>query len=181
MENQTQNKKFDLGKLGKLQKSYFDASVANVLEANQAIKAAQNWLLILGLAEMSFLGALLLQDNDQHLYIRIILSVLLVSFILFIIGSVKQYRHLLSSARYYEKLSNMVLTEIERVDQCVNKIPDEIKVEKNQIKSDKVTNILIYSSLVLILLSTVALILYIKPWSTNLNYREKFTMGQKIN
>lgn len=158
MENQTQNKRFDLGRL---QKNYFDASVANVLEANKAIKAAQNWLLILGLAEMSFLGALLIQNNEQSLYIKIILSALLVGFILFIVGSVKQYKHLLSSARYYEKLSNKVLSEMEKESQYTNKISDEIKVDKNQIKSDNNSNILIFSSFVLILLSTVALIPFI--------------------
>ena len=45
--------KFDIEKR---QKSSFDASVENVKMANDAIKSSQNWLLLLGLAEMSFLG-----------------------------------------------------------------------------------------------------------------------------
>lgn len=158
MENQTQNKKIDLSKL---QKNYFDASVGNVIEANNTIKTAQNWLLVLGLAEMSFWGALLLKDNNSILYIRIILSILLFSFILFIIGSVKQYKHLLFSARYYERLSNKVLSKVEDAGQYTDSVPEEIKIGKNQIKSDRITNILIFSSFVLILLSTAALILFI--------------------
>jgi len=156
--NQTQDKKFDLLKL---QNNYFNASVQNVLEANKAIKAAQNWLLVLGLAEMSFLGALLLQNNEPDLCIRIILSVLLVSFVSFLIGSVKQYKHLLSSARYYENLSNRVLSNIYQNGGFIDEIPEEFKVDKNQIKSDKVTNILFFSSFVMILLSTIAIILLI--------------------
>lgn len=158
MENQTQNKKIDLSKL---QKNYFDASVGNVIEANNTIKAAQNWLLVLGLAEMSFLGALLLKDSSSILYIRIILSILLFSFILFIIGSVKQYKYLLYSARYYQKQSYAVLSKIENNGQYADSIPEEIKLSKNQIKSDRIANILISSSFVLILLSTAALIPFI--------------------
>ena len=78
MENESEHKKFDLDKL---QKNYFDASVANVLEANKAIRAAQNWLLIIGLAEMSFLGALLLQSSGHLLYVKVLLVILLFIFI----------------------------------------------------------------------------------------------------
>lgn len=155
---QKEDTKFDLKKL---QKNYFEASVQNVLEANKAIKAAQNWLLILGIAEMSFLGALLLQNNEPKLYIKIVLSVLLVSFVLFIIGTVKQYKHLLFSARYYQKLSNTVLSEMENIGQYTDKIPEKIQVNKNQIKTDMITNILIFSSFVLILASTIILIPFI--------------------
>jgi len=158
MKNQAQNRKFDLCKL---QSNYFEASVKNALEANSAIKAAQNWLLVLGLAEMSFLGVLLFQGNEPRLYIKIILSVLLVGFILFVIGSVKQYKHLLALARYYEKLSNIVLSEIENNGQYTDNILQKIKVSKNQIKSNKVANIFIFLSLVLILLSTAGLIKFI--------------------
>jgi len=78
MENESEHKKFDLDKL---QKNYVDASVANVLEANKAIRAAQNWLLIIGLAEMSFLGALLLQSSGHLLYVKVLLVILLFIFI----------------------------------------------------------------------------------------------------
>lgn len=155
--NPTQKNRFDLSKL---QKSYFEASVDNVLQANDAIKSAQNWLLILGLAEMSFLGAILVQSKEPSLSIKYILSILLIGFVLFLMGSVKQYKHLLKSARYYKNLSSMILSDIEKNGNLVNEIPNEFK-EESQIRSDKITNVLIFSSFVLILISTFAIIFLI--------------------
>lgn len=158
MSSQNQNKKFDLAKL---QKNYFDATVSNVLEANSAIKAAQNWLLVLGLAEMSFLGASLLKDDVPIACVKVVLSALLISFVLFIIGSIKQYRHILSSARYYEDLSNKVLSEIDISGQYTDDISREMQVDKKQIKSDKITNILLFSSSTIILASTLTIAILI--------------------
>jgi len=50
---EVQKTKFDIQKR---QQSAFEASVDNVKMANEAIKSSQNWLLLLGLAELSFLG-----------------------------------------------------------------------------------------------------------------------------
>jgi hypothetical protein len=153
--NDIQNKKFDLSKL---QKNYFEASVQNVIQANEAIKSAQNWLLILGLAELSFLGAIILKSESPSLYIKIILTALLSAFVLFILGSVKQYKHLLSSARYYDALSNKTLDKVERGQQYTDVIPEDIKLNKQQIKSDRVTNLFLFSAFCLIVLSTIALL-----------------------
>lgn len=156
--NTENGKKYDLGKL---QKNYFEATVKNVIQANEAIKSAQNWLLILGLAELSFLGAIILQSEEIALYIKVILAALLVAFVLFILGSVKQYKHLLSSARYYEELSRRTLAKVEQGQQYVNEIPEEMKLDTKQIKSDKITNILLFSAFCLIILAVLALIPFV--------------------
>ncbi len=148
-------KKFDLGKL---QKGYFEASVQNVIQANDAIKSAQNWLLVLGLAEMSFLGAIILQSDTPIIYVKIILITLLIAFVLFVLGSVKQYKHVLSSARYYEELASKVLDKMENGQQYTDVIPADIKLNRQQIKSDRVTNLLLFSAFCLIVLSTIALL-----------------------
>ncbi len=155
----TQNdKKFDLGKL---QKNYFEASVQNVIQANEAIKSAQNWLLVLGLAEMSFLGAVILQADSPTSFTKVILTALLFAFVLFIMGSVKQYKHLLSSARYYDGLSNKTLDKVEGGQQFIDEIPGDIKLDRKQIKSDKITNILLFSAFCLIIISTLALVPFV--------------------
>ncbi len=151
-------KKFDLGTL---QNNYFKASKENIHEANIAIKTAQNWVLILGLAEMSFLGVLLLQANTFYIYTKIILSVLLLSFILFIIGSIRQYKHVLSSARYYKLLSDRVWSEIKSKGKYTENIPQDLENNRNYIKSNKVANILLFSAFMLIVITTVALIPFI--------------------
>lgn len=156
--NKENGKKYDLGKL---QKNYFEATVKNVIQANEAIKSAQNWLLILGLAELSFLGAIILQSEEVTLYIKVILAALLLAFVLFILGSVKQYKHLLSSARYYEELSRRTLAKVDQGQQYVNEIPEEIKLDTKQIKSDKITNILLFSTFCLIILAVLALIPFV--------------------
>lgn len=158
MENNPKKNVFDL-KL--LQKQYFDACVGNVTEANEAVKSVQNWLLVLGLAEMSFLGSLIVRDTAPNLYVKVILTGLLVSFILFLIGTRMQHRHVLKSARYYQNLSSKVIIAMESSGNLVTRIPSDLKVEENQIKSNKTANILISVSFLLVLLSTVAIIFFI--------------------
>ncbi|MCW1891997.1 MAG: hypothetical protein KIH65_002020 [Candidatus Uhrbacteria bacterium] len=153
------NKKFDLGKL---QENYFNTSVANVNQANDAIKSAQNWLLILGLAEMSFLSAVILQPEiTTKNCVQGILIVLLLAFVLFIFGSVMQYKHLLSSARYYNELSKKVLDEMEREQQHANEIPEGIKLDREQIQSSRIANILLFTAFCLIIFSTIAMMPFI--------------------
>ena len=115
--------------------------------------------LILGLAEMSFLGAIILQpEMATSICIKGVLIALLLAFVLFILGSVAQYKHLLSSARYYDKLSGKALDKMERGQQYTDEIPEDIKLDREQIKSSKVANILLFAAFCLILISTIALV-----------------------
>jgi len=64
---EVQKTKFDIQKR---QQSAFEASVDNVKMANEAIKSSQNWLLLLGLAELSFLGAILFKNESNSYWIN---------------------------------------------------------------------------------------------------------------
>ena len=149
--------------LEKRQNKYHEATVKNVMHANDFTKASQNWSLILGLAEMSFLATLIVQVDANHIfYLKCFLSALLISFVLFILGSIKQYKHALASSRYYHCLANKVTKHIRSMGPQIDEteVPQEINEEKhnNQIATDKIANILILSSIGLILLVTLGLI-----------------------
>ena len=108
--------------------------------------------------EMSHYEIGLYWHEFNKVWKKVILTVLLFAFVLFIIGSVKQYKHLLSSARYYDGLSNKTLDKMEGRQQYTDEIPGDIKLDREQIKSDKITNILLFSSFCLIIVSTLALV-----------------------
>ena len=158
-ENQGKQKtvKFDLEKR---QKSAFEAVVENVKMANEAVKSSQNWLLLLSLAEMSFLGMILLK-KDNFWIIKVLIIILLVAFVLFILGSVLQYKHLLKRARVYEEISNKATEYLIRGIRFVNEIPKELKLPEKQIASNKCADYLISSSYILVILTTIGIIFLI--------------------
>lgn len=50
---------------------------------------------------------------------------------------------------------------MERGQQFIDEIPGEIKLDRRQIKSDKSTNILLFSAFCLIIISTLALVPFV--------------------
>ncbi len=150
--------KFDLSKR---QRNAFEASVENAKIANDAIKSSQGWLLVLGLAEMSFLGTLLIKDDSVFATpcLKILIIFLLIAFIFFILGSVFQYRHALNSARKYEEISNRVLDSyLNKNIHIVDKIPKELELPKKQMVTSKTANYLIFGSYILVILATIGVI-----------------------
>jgi hypothetical protein len=142
----------------KLQDNYFNASLENAREANSAVKYAQNWIVILGLAEMSFLGILLFQEKYNHVYLKVVLALLLFGLVLFLIGSVRQYKHLVRVARHYRALSIDVNAEIKEKGRIVDEVPTHLTDNLASIRSDKYANLLIYVTLTIIVVSTLSLI-----------------------
>lgn len=137
----------------KLQNNYFSASVENAKEANSAIGKAQGWILTLGLAELAFLGV---QGDFTSCSIKIETSFLLLAFIFFIVGSIVQYKHVLKKSRYYYLLSIKILEWVEEkgTSGC-EKIPNELREDSNILKTSSTANYLLFSSFVLIIVSTI--------------------------
>lgn len=152
--------KFDLEKR---QKSAFEAAVENAKIANDAIKSSQGWLLVLGLAEMSFLGTLLLTNETiSSCWLKLLIIALLVAFVLFIFGSIAQYKHALRIARRYEEISRKAVDDYLNKDiRFVGKMPEELELPKRQIVSSKVTDYLIFASYVLVILTTLGVIVLV--------------------
>ncbi len=138
----------------KLQNNYFTASVENVKEANSAIYKAQGWVLTLGLAELAFLGS---QKDLSSCIVKIEITLLLLAFILFVIGSIAQYKHLLKSSRFYFSLSSKVSRDIEASGTSEAKeIPNEFldRSDTDVLKTNNVANYLLSLSFTLIGIST---------------------------
>jgi len=147
----------------KRQQHTFEAAVENAKIANDAIKSSQNWLLVLGLAEMSFLGALLFRNGllNADCFSKSLLIALLVAFVLFIVGSVVQYKHALGMAREYEHISNTALKYLQEGRQSVEKMPEELELPEKQIESNVSANYLIFSSYILVILVTIGIAILI--------------------
>lgn len=149
-------RRFDLEKR---QKNAFEAAVENAKMANEAIKSSQNWLLLLGLAEMSFLGMILLRRELISIFwIKILIIILLIAFILFILGSILQYKHLLRGARIYGTISDKAIDYLNKGERFVDNIPEELKLPAKQIVSSKLVNHLFFGSYVLVILATIGII-----------------------
>ncbi len=160
MNEKEQEAKYDLQKR---QEYTFQAAVENAKQANMSISASQNWLLILGLAEMSFLGTLLINEVTGFPIWgqKIILVALLIAFILFVIGSVFQYRHSLRNARFHHDISNKALKYINRGERFVSTMPEELKLPERQIKSCGPANWCMFPALLLVMVSTLGIIYFI--------------------
>lgn len=158
--NEDKKPKFDLGKR---QEYAFSASVENAKLANEAIKSSQNWLLVLGLAEMSFLGTLLLKDSIINIYgIKTLLIILLLAFVAFITGSVMQYKHMLKSARTFERISNIAITKyLNKGRSVADEMPKELELPEKQIISSNTANYFLFSAYLLIMVATFGIILLI--------------------
>lgn len=138
----------------KLQNNYFTASIENAKEANSAVSRAQGWVLTLGLAELAFLSS---QDDSSSCIVRLEITLLLLAFVLFVIGSVAQYKHCLKSSRRYFSLSSKVLKWVEEKETSeVEKIPDEF-LDTQVLKTSNTANYFLFSSFILIGVSTILL------------------------
>lgn len=125
----------------KRQQHAFTASVENAKQANEAVKSYQNWLLILGTVELTFLGTLILKDNSLYAYyIKFLIVLILVAFLGFIFGSFLQFKHALRTARMYEKIANRALDYLREGINEVEEFPSDIKLPKEQIKTSGLAN-----------------------------------------
>lgn len=158
--NEDRKPKFDLGKR---QEYAFSASVENAKLANEAIKSSQNWLLVLGLAEMSFLGTLLLRDGSVYACgIKALIIILLLAFVTFITGSVMQYKHMLKSTRTFERISNLAITKyLNKGIKVADKVPEELEFPEKQIISSNTANYFLFSAYLLIMVATFGIIFLI--------------------
>ena len=145
-------KNFDVRKR---QKHLFDAAVRNSLLANEAIKMAQESMLALGLAELAFLGVLLLDKDRSSRTVKSLVILLVISFLLFLFGQIRQYKHQLKAARVFESKSIRALEYLADGKEYLEGEPKDISLEKKQIKSDNLANWLIFISLILIVLVTI--------------------------
>lgn len=152
MKHNQENKNFDVEKR---QNSLFDASVRNARLANESITLAQNSMLALGLAELAFLGVILIDISNYRFFIKSMIILLIVSFVLFLFGQIRQYKHQLGAARSFEAKANKALEYLSSGSQYLGHEPEEISTKKQQIVSDKIANIFIFASLIIILLVTV--------------------------
>jgi len=155
------NGKFDIKK----RKQYaFDASVENSKGANEAIKVSQNWLLVLALAELSFIGSLLLTDTLSVSVglLKLLALALLASFISFIVASIAQYQHVLRIARVYECISmRAVQNYLQKGIDSTDEEPKELELPQTQIASNKIANRLFLTSYVLVILATLGIAIVI--------------------
>lgn len=135
--------------------NYYSALVDNAKSANDAISKAQNWLLILWLAELSFIWT-----NLKYLCLfKLPLTLLLFWFIFFIIWSVAQYKHLLNKSRHYHSLINNVLEYIKNNSENIDKLPESLSDKDFTIRSSNVANFFFLFSFLFILISTLLLLL----------------------
>lgn len=138
----------------KLQNNYFTASIDNVKVANSAISKAQGWVLTLGLAELAFLGS---KNDFLSCLMKVQVTLLLLAFVLFVIGSIAQYKHVLKSSRHYFSLSYKILEWIEEKETSeVEKIPNEF-LDNQVLKTSVTANYFLFSSFVLVGISTILL------------------------
>ncbi len=145
--------------LKQIQQNYFKAMDSNIENANKMVVATQNWLLILGLAELAFIGQQLIV-NPENWFLKIIFSILLLGFISFIIGSIAQYKHVLKTGRYYHDLSKKTVQFIDATDKTtIEKTPEFLEDKQNDIKSSTWANRLISLSFVFILSVTLSLVI----------------------
>jgi len=136
----------------KLQNNYFTASAENAKEANLAIGKAQGWVLTLGLAELAFLSN---REDFSSCIIKVEITLLLLAFVLFVIGSVAQYKHVLRISRYYFHLSSKILKRVEEEKLLeAEKIPDEF-LDTQNLKTSNTANYFLFSSFILIGISTI--------------------------
>ncbi len=141
----------------KRQNNLFDASVRNTLLANESISMAQNSMLALGLAELAFLGVILV-DTDRRNYetlVKTLIILLIISFTMFLLGQIRQYKHQLKAARRFEKKANRALEYLSEGKQYLSSEPKDIATGQRQIVSDVVANLLIFVSLVIIVVATI--------------------------
>ncbi|MBW3568644.1 hypothetical protein KY385_00745 [Candidatus Parcubacteria bacterium] len=151
MKKGRENPNFDVEKR---QNSLFDASVRNTLLANESITLVQNSMLALGLAELAFLGVILIDNDRRGFFVKLLILLLIASFVLFLLGQIRQYKHQLITARSFEAKANKALEYLAKGNQYLDHEPEEISTKKQQIVSDKIANIFIFSSLIVILLVT---------------------------
>lgn len=135
-----------------LQNNYFIASVVNAKEANLAIGKAQGWVLTLGLAELAFLGN---RGDFSQCIIKMEITLLLLAFVLFAIGSVAQYKHVLKISRYYFSISSKILKQVEVNETSeVEYIPYEF-LDIEVLKTSDTANYFLFTSFILIGISTI--------------------------
>lgn len=151
-------KNFDVEKR---QNSLFEASVQNALLGNESMRSAQSSILALGLAELAFLGVLLFENRCCTGLIKFLIVTLLLSYVLFIIGQIKQSRYLFKIARIFESKSNKAIEYLNKGEFFFEKEPQPLSIPKQQIKSDKITDLLILSSVAMIIFVTAVTILMV--------------------
>ncbi|MFC1478747.1 hypothetical protein ACFL57_04740 [Candidatus Margulisiibacteriota bacterium] len=158
-ENSMSEKKTNQFDIEKRQASAHTAAVDNAKSANSAITASQNWLLILGLAQLSFLGSLLLKEEIiLPVLIKTLVIVLLLSFVSFILASRLQFTHLVRIARLYERISKNAMHYLIRGISAIEKCPKDLELPEEQIVSSRLSNILFDTSNILVGLSTIGII-----------------------
>jgi hypothetical protein len=145
-------KKFDVKKR---QNYLFDASVRNTLLANESVKMAQESMLALGLAELAFLGVLLLGKPNCNWAVKPLIIVLTISFLLFLFGQIRQFNHQLRRARGLEYKANIANEYLIEGRRYLENEPENISLESKQIKSDNIANLCILGSLALVLVVTI--------------------------
>jgi len=143
----------------KIQEHAFQASVENAQESNISIKAAQNWLCLLVIAEMTFLGTLILNENTGQIALtKTLLIGLVISSISFLIGSIAQYKGIKSRARKYEDISNAACRYLKRGINEVSEIPKDLKLDTRQIVTDRWANEFFMIAFLLMLLVNIGII-----------------------
>lgn len=144
------------------QQSAFDAAVENTKQANEAIKSAQNWLNILAIAELTLLSSFLIQDyglSNQLLVVAKVMIVLLVaSLLMFLLGALTQFRHLLSIARTFSMISDRAYSYMKEGKNAVDILPKDLDFPDHmQLKSNKLTNLLFAASFLLVVLVSIGI------------------------
>jgi hypothetical protein len=158
--NQNPEHKFSVEKR---QAHTYEASVKNASIANDAVMKAQNWFLIICLAQLSFLGSILVSVSTlaetTELFVKILMVLFLVTFILFVTSSLSQFRHMVSRARFYEGISDTAISKYISIGVTeLDAEPDELALDDGQIKSDLVTNYMFTASLLSGLCATAGVI-----------------------
>ena len=147
--------------LKRLQNNYFEASVNNAKIANEAIAKAHNGILILGIAELAFLGNKIF-NNQIDTFLKIEITLIIVALLSFFLGAISEYKHILKVARKYHKLSLNITNFIETQDKTeIEKLPKCLSGEDDSIKSDSSANNLFTISIGSIFLSTIILLIEI--------------------
>jgi len=91
-----------------------------------------------------------------------LVATLLIAFSFFIVGSIGQYKHLLSSARKYDKISRAAINNYLRKGIItLDDEPKDLELPNPQIASSPIANYLIFTTYILVLLVTLAFILLI--------------------
>ncbi|MDD2656435.1 MAG: hypothetical protein PHQ18_02620 [Patescibacteria group bacterium] len=152
-------KKFDVKKR---QDNAFQASRDNAIEANKAISMTQNWILVLGTAELTFLGVFFLSDNLSScviIFVKILIAFLFFAFLSFIWGAYTQSTHLKDTSRMYNKISDKALEYLNSGKNKLDNEPEDLKFPKNKIISSKISNFLFSLSFISISIVTFCLII----------------------